>query len=214
MKNFRNYLLDLDPSLLLEGDETILDNAALYLEIKNILEHMSDEEIDEFGAFLSVEFFDTDEDELDDVYFDLDVVLDMIGELGEESYSFILELLLPDEFDGSDDSETEYIELPYDDESGELEEDNDDEELEEGMARVMKVSNINKKKRKFFTKTAAVLRKERAERIKKNRLTKASRRAYRRVNQAKIKNYQKSRKTFIKKGRHFVKLRKKAGASA
>ena len=29
MKNFRNYLLDLDPSLLLEGDETILDNVFL-----------------------------------------------------------------------------------------------------------------------------------------------------------------------------------------
>ena len=35
--------------------------------------------------------------------------------------------------------------------------------------RVMKVNKLNKKKRKFFTKTAAVLRKERAERIKKNR---------------------------------------------
>ena len=205
MKNFRNYLLDLDPSLLLEGDETILDNAAMYLEIKNILEHMPDDEIDEFGAFLSVEFFDTDEDELDDVYFDLDVVLDMIGDLGEESYSFILELLLPDEFEGSEDSETEYIELPYDDESS---------ELEEGVARVMKVNKLNKKKRKFFTKTAAVLRKERAERIKKNRITKASRKAYRRANIAKIKNYQKSRKTFIKKGRHFVKLRRKGGTSA
>ena len=205
MKNFRNYLLDLDPSLLLEGDETILDNAAMYLEIKNILEHMPDDEIDEFGAFLSVEFFDTDEDELDDVYFDLDVVLDMIGDLGEESYSFILELLLPDEFEGSEDSETEYIELPYDDESS---------ELEEGVARVMKVNKLNKKKRKFFTKTAAVLRKERAERIKKNRITKASRKAYRRANLAKIKNYQKSRKTFIKKGRHFVKLRRKGGATA
>jgi hypothetical protein len=207
---FRNFLLDLDPSLLLEGDESIMDNTAMYLEIKNILEHMSDDEIDEFGAFLAVEFFDTPEEDINDIYFAIDNVLEMIGELGEENYSTILELLLPDEFEGSDDTETEYIELDYDDstDSGEL------EEVVEGVSRVMKVSKLNKKKRKFFKKSAAILRKERAERVKQNRLTKASRRAYRRANVAKLKAYQKSRKTFIKKGRHFVKIRRKGGAEA
>lgn len=201
---FRNFLLDLDPALLLEGDESIMDNTAMYLEIKNILEHMSDDEIDEFGAFLAVEFFDTPEEDINDVYFAIDNVLDMIGELGEENYSIILELLLPDEFEGTDDAETEYIELDYDDST----------ELGEGVSRVMKVSKLNKKKRKFFKKSAAILRKERAERVKQNRLTKASRRAYRRANVAKLKAYQKSRKTFIKKGRHFVKIRRKGGEEA
>lgn len=201
---FRNFLLDLDPALLLEGDESIMDNTAMYLEIKNILEHMSDDEIDEFGAFLAVEFFDTPEEDINDIYFAIDNVLEMIGELGEENYSTILELLLPDEFEGSDDAETEYIELDYDDST----------ELDEGVSRVMKVSKLNKKKRKFFKKSAAILRKERAERVKQNRLTKASRRAYRRANVAKLKAYQKSRKTFIKKGRHFVKIRRKGGAEA
>jgi hypothetical protein len=201
---FRNFLLDLDPALLLEGDESIMDNTAMYLEIKNILEHMSDDEIDEFGAFLAVEFFDTPEEDINNVYFAIDNVLDMIGELGEENYSIILELLLPDEFEGTDDAETEYIELDYDDST----------ELDEGVSRVMKVSKLNKKKRKFFKKSAAILRKERAERVKQNRLTKASRRAYRRANVAKLKAYQKSRKTFIKKGRHFVKIRRKGGAEA
>jgi hypothetical protein len=201
---FRNFLLDLDPALLLEGDESIMDNTAMYLEIKNILEHMSDDEIDEFGAFLAVEFFDTPEEDINNVYFAIDNVLEMIGELGEENYSIILELLLPDEFEGTDDAETEYIELDYDDST----------ELDEGVSRVMKVSKLNKKKRKFFKKSAAILRKERAERVKQNRLTKASRRAYRRANVAKLKAYQKSRKTFIKKGRHFVKIRRKGGAEA
>ena len=201
---FRNFLLDLDPALLLEGDESIMDNTAMYLEIKNILEHMSDDEIDEFGAFLAVEFFDTPEEDINDIYFAIDNVLEMIGELGEENYSTILELLLPDEFEGTDDAETEYIELDYDDST----------ELDEGVSRVMKVSKLNKKKRKFFKKSAAILRKERAERVKQNRLTKASRRAYRRANVAKLKAYQKSRKTFIKKGRHFVKIRRKGGAEA
>jgi hypothetical protein len=50
--------------------------------------------------------------------------------------------------------------------------------------------------------------------MKQNRLTKASRKAYRRVNAAKLKAYQKSRKTFIKKGSHKVKIRRKAGAVA
>ena len=203
---FRDYLYNLDESLLLEGDETVMSNSDIFLEIKNTLEHMSDDEIDEFGAFLSIEFFDTPEDEIEDVYFDFDSVIEMISELGEESYGFILDLLLPEEFDASDDEDTEYIELDH--------EELDSEDLDEGVSRVMKVKNANRKKRKFFKKTAAILRKERAERVKKNRLTKASRRAYRRANIAKLKSYQKSRNTFIKKGKHFVKIRRKGGAEA
>lgn len=202
MKNFRDYLYELDPSLLLEGDETVLDNDSLYMEIQNILEHMSDDEIDEFGAFLAVEFFDTPEEEVEDVYFELDNVLEMINDLGSESYNFLLDLLLPEEFPTSDDDETEYVEI------------DGDYELDEAVSRVMKVTKLNKKKRKFFKKSAAELRKERAERVKKNRLTKASRRAYRRANISKLKAYQKSRKTFVKKGRHFVKIRRKGGAEA
>ena len=208
---FRDYLYNLDESLLLEGDETVMSNSDIFLEIKNTLEHMSDDEIDEFGAFLSIEFFDTPEDEIEDVYFDFDSVIEMISELGEESYGFILDLLLPEEFDASDDEDTEYIELDHE----ELDhEELDSEDLDEGVSRVMKVKNANRKKRKFFKKTAAILRKERAERVKKNRLTKASRRAYRRANIAKLKSYQKSRNTFIKKGKHFVKIRRKGGAEA
>lgn len=197
----RECLYSLDNELILESDEVVLDANGLFNEIQNLLDHMSDDEVDEFGAFLAVEFFDTPEEDIEEVYFDINNVVEMIKELGEESYGFILELLLPDDFEASDDSD--YTEIEYD--LG---------DLEEAVGRVLKTSNINRKKRKFFKKTAAVLRREKAARMKQNRLTKASRKAYRRVNAAKLKAYQKSRKTFIKKGAHKVKIRRKAGGVA
>lgn len=197
----RECLYGLDNELILESDEVVLDTNGLFNEIQNLLDHMSDDEIDEFGAFLAVEFFDTPEEDIEEVYFDINNVVEMIKELGEESYGFILELLLPDDFEASDDSD--YTEIEYD--LG---------DLEEAVGRVLKTANINRKKRKFFKKTAAVLRREKAARMKQNRLTKASRKAYRRVNAAKLKAYQKSRKTFIKKGAHKVKIRRKAGGVA
>lgn len=197
----RECLYSLDNELILESDEVVLDTNGLFNEIQNLLDHMSDDEVDEFGAFLAVEFFDTPEEDIEEVYFDINNVVEMIKELGEESYGFILELLLPDDFEASNDSD--YTEIEYD--LG---------DLEEAVGRVLKTANINRKKRKFFKKTAAVLRREKAARMKQNRLTKASRKAYRRVNAAKLKAYQKSRKTFIKKGAHKVKIRRKAGGVA
>ena len=203
----RECLYSLDNELILESDEVVLDTNGLFNEIQNLLDHMSDDEIDEFGAFLAVEFFDTPEEDIEEVYFDINNAVEMIKELGEESYGFILELLLPDDFEAEDDSD--YTEVEYN-----LDDLKDSDELEEAVGRVLKTANINRKKRKFFKKTAAVLRREKASRMKKNRLTKASRKAYRRVNAAKLKAYQKSRKTFIKKGAHKVKIRRKAGGVA
>lgn len=206
----RECLYGLDNELILESDEVVLDTNGLFNEIQNLLDHMSDDEVDEFGAFLAVEFFDTPEEDIEEVYFDINNVVEMIKELGEESYGFILELLLPDDFEASDDSGYTEVEYNLDD----LKDSDDSDELEEAVGRVLKTTNINRKKRKFFKKSAAVLRREKAARMKQNRLTKASRKAYRRVNAAKLKAYQKSRKTFIKKGAHKVKIRRKAGGVA
>lgn len=210
---FREHLLRLDPNLIVEGEiETQMDEEALLQEIKNILAGMSDDDIDEFGAFLSVEFFETPEDEIEDVYFDINSVLEMIDELGSEDdsednievYEFILDLLLPEDFLSSAD----YVD------DGNYEEETEEDlgyNVSEAVSRIMKVKNLNRKKRKFFQKSAATLRKERAARVKKNRINRAGRRAYTRVNKAKIKSYQKSRATFMKKGRHFRKIRRQAG---
>ena len=209
--NFREHLLKLDPRLLVEGDEYEMDSDSLFREIKNILEGLSEDEVDEFGAFLAVEFFDTPEEDIEELYFDEEVVLEMIKELGDESedesdktdiYSFILDLLLPEDFENSKELEDDDIEQ---------EEYEEVVEVTEGVSRVMKVKRLNRKKRKFFQKSAATLRKERAKRVKKNRENRASRRAYTRVNKAKLKSYQKSRAKFMKKGKHFAKVRRQSG---
>ena len=208
MSTFRKHLLQLDPNLIVEGEEEReMSSDSLMIEIKNILDGLSEDEVDEFGAFLSVEFFETSEDDIDELFFDVDNVIEMVKELGseaesedekEEIYSFILDLLLPEDFENSKyldyDNEPEY-----------------EEDMSEGVSRVMKAKNLNRKKRKFFQKSAATLRKERAKRVKKNRENRASRRAYTRVNKAKLKAYQKSRATFMKKGKHFKKIRRQAG---
>ena len=199
--NFREYLMQLDPKLLIEGTEE-MDAGALLLEIRNLLEGMTEDEVDEFGAFLSIEFFETSEDDLEDVYFDVDNVLDMVEELGEESYSFILDLLLPEDFTASD-------ELDFDDYDDY--EDEEEAEVSEGVSRVMKAKRRNMKKRKFFQKSAATLRKERAVRMKANRMNRASRKAYTRVNKAKLAYYKKSRAKFMRKGKHFAKIRRQSG---
>jgi hypothetical protein len=210
MSTFRKHLLQLDPRLIVEGEEEIeMNSEALLAEIKNILDGLSEDEVDELGAFLSVEFFETLEDEIEDLFFDVDNVIEMVKELGSEAededekieiYSFILDLLLPEDFESSKyldyDNEEEYEEY---------------EGIDEGVARVMKAKNANRKKRKFFTKSAATLRKERSKRIKKNRENRAGRKAYTRVNKAKLKSYQKSRAKFMKKGKHFKKIRRQAG---
>ena len=205
-KTLRGWLADLDPNLIVEGtDGEELSTEALYAEIENILNNLSEDEIDEFGAFLSVEFFDITEDEIEDEYFDKKVVLNMIKELGEESYGFILDLLLPEDFESSAD---------YTDDGNYEEETEEDLGLEEGVSRVMKAKNRNLKQRKFFQKSAATLRKERADRMKKNRINRAARKGYQRVNKAKIASYQKSRAKFMKKGKHFAKIRRQAGGEA
>lgn len=210
---FREHLLQLDPKLIIEGEEEFeMNSDDLLKEIQNILELMSDDDIDEFGAFLSTEFFDTPEEDIEDIYFDLETVLQMIkefvSEYGDdiEAYEIILDLLLPEDFMSSADyTDDGNYEEEYEEDLGL------DENVNEGVSRVMKVKNLNRKKRKFFTKSAASLRKERAKRIKKNRLNRADRKAYQRINKAKIKGYQKSRANFIKKGRHFKKIRRQAG---
>lgn len=205
-KSFRSWLTDLDPRLIVEGnDGEELSPAEIFVEIENTLDNMSEDEIDEFGAFLSVEFFDITEDEIEDEYFDKKVVLNMIKELGEDSYEFILDLLLPEDFESSAD---------YTGDGNYEEETEEDLGLDEGVSRVMKAKNRNLKKRKFFKKSAATLRRERADRMKKNRINRAARKGYQRINKEKLASYQKSRARFMKKGKHFAKIRKQAGGEA
>jgi len=147
-------------------------------EILHELSEMSSFEIDEFGSFLYDEFFNNIQDEDDDEIFDLSDVEEMIEALGPVMYDFILELL-------------EYTE----------------EEMEESVSRILKKSNINRKKRSFMSNSKADLRKSKVERNKKNRSSRVDRKRYYRANKKKIQSYQKSRNASIKAGQHKVKLR-------
>jgi hypothetical protein len=164
-------------------------------KINAILDELSSEEIVDFGNYIYDEFFGDDDDDEDfddlDGEFTLEDIQNMIAELGEEMWPEILDLL-------SDDME-------------DLEDLYDTEDFSEGVSRRLKVKNMNRKKRKFMKKSHAKLRKSKAQRKRVNRSTKAKRKRNYRKNKKKIQQYAKSRTVAISKGKHKVKLRKKAG---
>jgi hypothetical protein len=196
MGKFKDFLIEQE-----DNEEVVdldaLSSVELLKIINDELSQMDEEEISLFGYVLYNEFFDdeeTAEDNYDD--FTLEDVQAMIAELGAEFYADVADLLLPDE-DSEDDTEDEY-------------EDEDEDGINEVVGRVMKRKNMNRKKRKFFKKTKAELRKGLAARRKANRLNKAKRKKYFRVNKKRIAMYKKSRATAIKKGRHIKKVRRGA----
>lgn len=79
----------------------------------------------------------------------------------------------------------------------------------EGVTSYMQRSNINRKKRKFFTLSRADLISTRSKRKLANIISRSSRRQYYSANKTKIAKYQASRKALIAKGQHHVKLRRK-----
>lgn len=194
MGKFRQFLLEED------GEDYLSDSQLLAL-INGELADLSEDEIFAFAYVLYYEFFE-DEDNPDDNYedFNIDDVKEMIATLGPEYYVDILDLLLPDEEEDGFDWDS--IEL--DDESGES------EEMDEAVGRVMKRKNFNRKKRKFFKKTKADLRKGLAARRKANRKNMSKRKKFYRINKKRLASYQKSRATAVKKGRHMVKVRRGA----
>jgi hypothetical protein len=84
-------------------------------------------------------------------------------------------------------------------------------DLDEGVSRIMKQRNMNRKKRKYMSTSRAKLRRTAAQRKRANRMNKNKRKRYYRANKQKIAAYQKSRRAAIKKGKHKVKIRRSAG---
>lgn len=177
-------------------------------KIFEIVDAMTSDEKFEFGFWLQDTFFtdeegddidvDDIEDEFDIVHFSTEFIKEMIDELPSEIYPDLLADLELSDSDYEDDE----------DEDDEEEEDYEDEEMDESVGRVMKVQNVNRKKRKFMTKSKAQLRREVAKRKKENRLNMSKRRRFYKANKQKILSYQKSRKGFMEKGSHFKKLRR------
>jgi hypothetical protein len=193
MGQFKNFLKE-------EEDEYLTDAEVLQL-INDELADMDEDEIFAFAEVLYYEFFD-DEENPDDNYHDFDIndVNAMIAALGPEFYADILDMLLPE--DEKSDFEWDEIEL------GDEEEEGDD--TNEAVSRVMKRRNFNRKKRKFFTKTKAQLRKGVAQRRKLNRKNRAKKKRFYRANKKRLQQYKKSRSAAMKKGRHIKKVRRGA----
>jgi hypothetical protein len=191
MGAFKNFLQEEDGS-----EEIPVNPEELLQSINDELAEMDEDEIYAFAYVLYYEFFEDEANTEDDyVDFDIEDVKAMIAEIGPEYYDVILDLLLPDEEEDGFDWDSVDI---------------DDEEMDEAVSRVMKRKNFNRKKRRFFKKTKAELRKGLAKRRKQNRLTKTKKKRYFRANKVKIKLYKKSRSAAIKKGRHIKKVRRGA----
>lgn len=203
MLNLSNAVNELIPSNQL----TFKDYYKLSLKINTLLETINQltiEETDAFGTYLYETFFNTDEhdehDEHDqhdeqygftkiDIKNMLVLIIQQCSELNDAE--IIIDNLLDD--------------LSYDEQSNEFE-----NTLIEGVSRRMLPSHLNHKRRKFMKKSRAVLRREKTKRKRLNRLTRMKRKRYYKANKLKIKAYQKSRRSMIKRGRHIVKLRRRA----
>ena len=194
MGSFKNFLLEE------ENVEPELTSGELLQLINDELADMDEDEIFAFAYALYYAFFDDEENPEDDyVDFNIDDVNEMIAALGEEFYVDILDLLLPD--DTADDFD--WSEIGLDDEET-------PEDTNEAVSRVMRRKNFNRKKRKFFKKSKAELRRGFSARRRANRKNQAKRKRFYRVNKKRIASYQKSRSNAIRKGRHFSKVRRGA----
>ncbi len=72
------------------------ENEDLLQQIYDILDELSDEELDDFGLMLADEFLDVDEDDIEDT-FDMEDIKGIIDELSSDMYEDILELLSTEE---------------------------------------------------------------------------------------------------------------------
>ena len=166
MGSFRNYLFE---------------NEDVKQQITDIINTLSEDELDEFGYVLFYEFFDNEETDEDNYEsFDLDDVVEMLDALDNNVLDDVLDLL------------------------------SDDFEMDESVTVRMKTKSFNKKKKKYMATSKAQLRRTKAARKKKARLTKGKKKRYYKANKAKISKYQKSRSKAIKSGKHVAKVRRNA----
>lgn len=171
------------------------DYYELFLKVNTLLDtvnQLTNQEVDEFGWYLNSTFFDQNHNENEDEqenYSKIDIRKMLVAVLSEcttlEEAENIIDNLIDD------------LSYPV-------------EDISESVSRRMLPSHLNHKRRKFMKKSRAVLRREKTKRKRLNRLTRMKRKRYYKANKLKIKAYQKSRRSMIKRGRHIVKLRRRA----
>jgi len=170
--------------------------------INHELLELDADEVDMLGHVIFDEFFDEDNETSDD-FFTIDDVNDMVLKLDASVYPYILDLL--DVVEDPDETPVSQQQSPdvNEDELSEA-------ELDEAVSRRMTNKTFNRSKRKFMTNSKADLRKTKAQRKKANRENRSKRKRYFNANKVKISSYQKSRSAAINKGKHKIKIRRKA----
>lgn len=185
------------------------ENEFLLEEIKEILSSYDEEDLQYLGTYILVTFFDYQEEELFDVFFNVEDILDIVKDLGVENYGIVLDLISynPD-LDNSEDEE-DYIMVDFsaNPDEDEAEDYSVDGAISENYAKVF-LSKKFKRVKKFFAKTKASLAKDKA----KNRMNyikkKAKIQRVLKMNKQFLKTYRKSRALAIKSKKHIVQHHK------
>ena len=194
---------------------SLFDEHATFKEIiKNVI-GLDEVNLNIFGNYLYYSFFaeTPDEGELD---FSIVDVISMLTELND----YNIYQVVNDELKRIIADPEYFMEIPFENNIGltdvndfdnsELEDDYSEGEISEAKIHLMTAKTANKKIRKFFKLSKAMLLRLKPKNKIKNRMNRAKTRAYKRANAAKIKRYLKSRLSLIAKGLHHVKLRRKA----
>ena len=194
---------------------SLFDEHAIFKEIIRTVIGLDEVNLNIFGNYLYYSFFaeTPDEGELD---FSIVDVISMLTELND----YNIYQVVNDELKRIVVDPEYFMEIPFENNIGltdvndfdnsELEDDYSEGEISEAKIHIMTAKSANKKLRKFFTLSKAMLLRLKPKNKIKNRMNRAKTRAYRRANAAKIKRYLKSRLHLIAKGLHHVKLRRKA----
>lgn len=195
--SFKNFVVSLN------------ENELLLEEIKEILSSYDEEDLHYLGVYILVTFFDYLEEELFDVIFEVEDILDIIKDLGVENYGIVLDLISynPD-LDNSEEDE-DYILFDFSSEPDEKEpaDFTPSDAITEHMAKIF-LSKHFKRAKKFFAKTKASLAKDKA----KNRMNyikkKAKIKRVLKMNKMYLQSYRKSRAAAIKSKKHIVQHHK------
>ena len=179
-------------AFLTENDETLN-------KIFEILETLTEEELNVFGTYILIEFFEIPEEEFEDLYFTIDDIKDIIIELGSEYYGIILSELAF-ESEESEEEEEEYMKQDF------YREDDEDEEteIEEKMYAKFFSPKSFKRTRKFFKKSKAQLLAGKSQRRIKYLQKKAKIMAVKRINKKHLQLWRKSYANAVKTGKSKV----------
>lgn len=192
----------------------INENDVILGEITKILGILSEDELQELAVYLLLEFTDVTEEELADVYFEIDDLIDIIKEMGVDNYPIILDLLTYNELSASTSEysshhdNSDYInDVPVIDTTIDISSFDiglaESEEINELYARVMKPRDF-KRKRTFFGITKSGLAKNKAANRIKYIKKKAKVQRALKINKQRIQKYRKSREKAIKNKKHIV----------